>query len=111
MSLRIREDVDYPARTFNRAKNKIERIHINDPYRKGKVHKINLLVYDGEDRELVKLSVRKWLANLILNKAFDEEEEGHIYLKDLKDLNRIGPGLVIEVEDKIEKTHVLIWLD
>lgn len=120
MSIRVREDIDYPANVFDKTMKKIETIQIKDPHRKGKVHRFNLLVYDGGDRELVKLSVRKWLAQLILNEALQDElndmssrpkHYGNIILKDIKNLKRLGPGLLLEVEDREEKTHVLIWLD
>lgn len=120
MSIRVKDDIDYPVEVFEKAMKKIEKIQIKDPHRKGKVHRFNILVYDGGDREMVKLSVRKWLAQLVLNEALDDELEdignhpkryGNIVLKEIKNLNRLGPGLLLEVEDKEEKTHVLMWLD
>ena len=114
MSLHLRKNINYPEQTFERTAKKIEAIHAKDPQRKGKIHKLNLLVYDGEDRELVKLSIRKWLAKLILKKAIREDMENKVantILKDIKNLKQIGPGLLIEIKEEKENVHLLMWID
>ena len=114
MSIRVRDNVNYPELSFERAAQKIAAIHAKDPERKGKINKLNLMVYDGEDRALVKLSIRKWLANLIFKKAIRLEGEDKIanaILKDLRNLKQIGPGLLIELKEGDENTHLLMWID
>lgn len=114
MSLRVRHNTSYPGQTFERTAKKIEAIHANDPQRKGKIHRLNLLVYDGQDRELVKLSIRKWLAKLILKEAIRDEVEdntANAVLKDIKNLKQIGPGLLIEIKEEEENLHLLMWFD
>jgi hypothetical protein len=119
--LDIRSDVDYPAGLFKKTMGKIEQIHAKDPKRKGTVSSLNLLVYLGEDRRLVSLSIPKAMTKVI---SEWEEELGNDrnfkkYSKDvdfdlekLEDLDALGPGLLIEIEieDK-EKLHALIWLE
>lgn len=116
ISLRVRDDIDYPEHTFERIAQKIEAIHAKDPQRKGKIHKLNLMIYDGEDREYVKMSIRKWLANLIFKKAIpihecEDDDVANNILKDIRNLKQIGPGLLIELKDKRENTHLLMWID
>lgn len=114
MSLHLRDNVNYPEQTFERAEKKIEDLHAKDPQRRGKIHKLNLLVYDGENRELVKLSIRKWLAQLILKIAVKDDMEDNVtnaILKDIKNLKKIGPGLLVEVKEEKENSHILMWID
>jgi len=114
MSIHVRDNVNYPELSFERAANKIAAIHAKDPQRTGKIHKLNMMVYDGEDRALVKLSIRKWLANLIFKKAIrleGEDEVANAILKDIRNLKQIGPGLLIELKDGEENTHLLMWID
>jgi hypothetical protein len=120
MNLRIESDIDYPAGLFKETKKKIETIQDNDPHRKGEVSKINILVYDGEDRDLVQVSFKKNTAEKYLKEeGISSSSEGKKYSKKyanfdfekIKDLDKIGPGLLIEVEELKEKSHVIIWLD
>ena len=116
LSLRVRDNIDYPEYTFDKIARKIEAIHAKDPQRKGKIHKLNLMIYDGEDRDYVKMSIRKWLANLIFKKAIpihdsDDDDFANNILKDIRNLKQIGPGLLVEVKNKKENTHILMWID
>lgn len=120
MNLRIQEDVDYPEDLFKETSAKIADIHAKDPHRKGSFSRIHILVYDGEDRELIQLSVKKGMAEKILeNNGFSTGKEGNKYTKKyadfdldgLKVIDRLGPGLLIEVEDMKENSHIIIWLE
>ena len=120
IGLQIQFDVDYPVELFSRSMEKIQMIHQKDPYRRGEVEGINFLVYDGKERKFISFSVPAKMAE----KAFDKTKSignsdfkrysmdfGDIDLNNLGDLNRIGPGLLVLIEDLKENTHVLIWLD
>lgn len=115
----IKDDVDYPEGRFQRTLAKIERLQA----RGGEVDSIHILVYDGEERKLVALNLPASWAKDAMSESMDEmakEKDLDKYtgaagfdLRKLKDLDRIGPGLLVEVEVEEEdgKVHVLIWLD
>ena len=119
----VESDVDYPAALFKTTMQKIDAIHNADPLRKGPVTQLNLLVYDGGDRQLVRFSVKKEVVanllsgdNTIKLEELDELKKkcGNMSLEKLKNLESFGPGLVMEVnvnEENDKNTHVLIWLD
>lgn len=120
IGLQIQFDVDYPVEVFSQSMKKIQAIHQRDPHRKSEVEDINFLVYDGKERKFISFSVPAEMAEDI----FEETESirssklkqysldfGDINLDNLGDLNRIGPGLLVHIEDLKENTHVLIWLE
>ncbi len=120
MNLLIETDVEYPAGLFKETKKKIEAIHAKDPHRKGSVSKLNLLVYDGDDRQLVRFSIKKGLAEMALKNGDIADDDdiktysqkyANLSLENIKNLDRLGPGLLVEIEVAEENTHVLIWLD
>lgn len=122
MNLKIEADVDYPADLFAEAKKKIDRIHATAPDKRGVPSQLNVLVYDGEDRQLVSFSVPQPLVQQALEKSDIGKNEqlqeyskkiGHINWEKMKNLDRLGPGLILEVEvsEGKGKVHVLIWLD
>lgn len=115
----IKDDVDYPADRFKETLARIEKLQV----RGGKVESIHILVYDGEERKLVALNLPVGMAKSAMADAMPEmakEKNLDKYtgaagfdLRKLNDLDRIGPGLLVEVEVEEEKgkVHVLIWLD
>jgi hypothetical protein len=120
IGLQIQFDVDYPVDVFSQSMEKIQEIHKRDPYRKGEVEDVNFLVYDGKERKFISFSVPAKMAEDI----FEETESvrnsrlqkysldfGDVNLDNLGDLKRIGPGLLVHIEDLKENTHVLVWLD
>lgn len=120
MNLLIETDVDYPSGLFKETMKKIEAIHAKDPHRKGSVSKLNVLVYDGDDRQLVRFSIKKGLAKIALKNGDITDDDdikeyskkyAHLDLENIKDLDRLGPGLLMKIEVIEENTHVLIWLD
>jgi hypothetical protein len=118
----IKSDVDYPAGLFKQTLKKIETLHAKDPGRKGTVSNLNILVYDGDDRQLITLSFPITTASETLKEIdFENDKEmkkytkkiGCIKFKNMDFLDRMGPGLLLEteVEEDNEKVHALIWLD
>ena len=118
----IKSDMDYPAGLFKQTLKKIETLHAKDPARKGTVSNLNILVYDGDDRQLITLSFPITTASETLKGIDFENDEsmkkyskkiGGIKLKNMDFLDRMGPGLLLEteVEEDNHKVHVLIWLD
>ena len=101
----------------NRKKSrKIERIHERHPNREGRSRRIHLLIYKETDRELAKISAPFWLINGCMDigikdsdESFDIDERYDIDWRDIKELEQIGPGLLVEIDD--EQNKVLIWLD
>ena len=78
------------------------------------------LVYDGQARELVQVTVPMWLVKM----AMKHDGESHsrrshdvvgryvdFDVNHLGNISRLGPGLLVQVEDMEENTHVLVWLE
>lgn len=120
MNLRIQDDIDYPEDLFKETKTKLAALQAKDPNRKGKVSRIHILVYDGEDRELVQLSLKKGMAEKFLkSEGISGSTESDKYTKkyadfdldNIKNFDRLGPGLLVEVEDMEENSHIIVWLE
>ncbi len=110
------ETVRDPTPHFERARREAERLQ----GRPGPAHELNVLVYDADDRKLVRVQVPMWLARKIANRVdWDEERRGdgdeervkrtlrrHV---DLREIEKAGLGILVEVvEDGGEQ--VLVWL-
>jgi hypothetical protein len=118
-TVRVIRNVKNPDRYFSSAYKRIDSIHQKRPNREGRADSIQVLVYEASENQLVKVSAPFWLVNTCMDigiKAADEEEEGFEFderydfdWKDIKNLEKLGPGLLIEIED--EESKVLIWLD
>ncbi len=118
-TVRVIRNVKNPDRYFNSAYTRIDHIHTKRPNREGRAGSIQVLVYEASERQLVKVSAPFWLVNTCMDigiKAADEEEDGFEFderydfdWRNLKDLEKLGPGLLVEIED--EESKVLIWLD
>lgn len=118
LTVRVIRDVKNPDRYFKPAYKRIDSIHKKRPNRQGRADSIKVLVYEASERQLVKVSAPFWLVNTCMDigiKAADEEEgfefdERYDFdWSDIKDLEKLGPGLLVEIED--EESKVLIWLD
>ena len=100
---------------FRAARQEVAR----DEGRPGRPHRINVLVFDPSDGELVKVSMPLWLARKV---------QGHIHWQDneggdtgdrvarrlarrvtVDDLAKAGRGLLADVEDD-DGSQVLVWL-
>ncbi len=118
--LQIQGNVKYPSKVIEKARNKIHKIHAKYPERGGRAYKLNLLVYDGSSRDLVRISAPMWLVNLCLKMGlkhakYEIEDSTSSYFdidwNEFANLSELGPGLLLEVEDLEENTLVLIWLE
>lgn len=89
--------------------------------RKGPAHELNVLVYDADERKLVRVSLPMWLARKIERRIdWGEDQRGrgdhddrverairrHV---DLREIEKAGLGLLVEVEDD-DGEQVLVWL-
>jgi hypothetical protein len=117
-TVRVIRNVKNPDRYFSTAYKRIDNIHRKRPNREGRADSIEVLVYEASERQLVKVSAPFWLVNTWMDigiKAADEEdgfefdERYDFDWSDIKDLEKLGPGLLVEIED--EESKVLIWLD
>jgi len=116
-SVRVIEDIERPDRYFLRAYKRIERIHKNNPEREGRPHRINVLIYDSSEQKLIKFTAPFWLFDACMDvgikaaeeEEFDFEENYEFDWRELKNLDEVGPGLLVEVDD--EKNKILIWFD
>lgn len=117
-TVRIIRNVKNPSRYFSSAYKRIDSIHQKRPNREGRANSIRVLVYEASERQIIKVSAPFWLLNTCMNigiKASDEEdgfgfdERYDFDWRDIKDLEKLGPGLLVEIED--EESKVLIWLD
>lgn len=117
MAVKIKQNVHNPGKYFNRAYDRIERIHRSDPKRKGKAAKVHVLVYDISDLELIQVSAPFWLVDTCMdiegnsgrNSDFGLEDRYEFDRSIMRELKHVGPGLLVEVED--ESTRVLVWID
>ena len=117
LGIHIRQGVRDADRYFERARKDILKIQDEDPGRHGRVHQVCVLVHDRDSQELIEVSTPLWMANACLGMVAEAaEHEGDHGLKDrydldlreLGDLRRFGPGLLVEIND--EDSHVLVWL-
>lgn len=117
IGLRISDNVDDPSADFDRAYAQIDKIEKSHPNREGRPGRLCLLVYDGQERKLVRLTIPMWIVNACLDAGlkqaehdgdFDIDEKVEVDWQSIKDLSQVGPGLLVEVVEENEK--VLIWL-
>jgi hypothetical protein len=107
--------VDDPRPAFERARAEAVAVARHP----GRAQELNVLVYERDDRQLVKVSVPMWMARKIA-----KHEGGEIDLDDevgervqrrlehrlrFEDLEKAGRGMVLEVEDD-DGSQVLVWL-
>lgn len=87
--------------------------------RPGPAHELNVLAYDPQDRELVRVSLPMWLVrkaerhgnwDLDLDDARGERAKRSLkrHLR-LEDIERAGLGILLEVEED-DGEQVLVWL-
>ena len=116
--LQVVENVKNPKRYFKRAYHRIERIHEQYPNREGRPRSIHVLIYDCSERKIIQASAPVWMVNACMDlgtwaveesEEFDFEERFDFDLAEIRDLDQIGPGLLVEVND--EESKILIWLE
>jgi hypothetical protein len=103
-----------PRAAFEKAKAEAQRYQ-GQP---GPGHELNVLVYDGHDGELVQVSLPLWLVRKIDREGGDLELDGpegrvkdHLrrHLR-LRDIEKAGLGILVEVEEEESGDQVLVWL-
>lgn len=117
-AVRVQRDVNNPDKYFRQAYERLVRIHTFDPEREGKTHQIKVLIFDRSDRQLVRITAPFWLVNKIMDfgakasheeEGFDFEDRYDFGWRNIKDLQDVGPGLLIEVDD--EENRILVWIE
>jgi len=107
-----------PGPAFERARREAARYQ----GRPGPAHHVNVLVYDHDDGQLVRVSVPMWLARKAARTAMRDKDEMDLDLDAdgraerklrrhvrLEDLERAGLGVLVEVEEE-GGDLVLVWL-
>ena len=109
-TIQLHHDVANPERTFAEARDKVR--HLQG--RRGRAVQLNVLAYDPDDRELLRVQVPLWMLHKAVRLA--EEDQARIgkagrHLGDLtlEDLRRGGRGVQVEIEEP-DGARVLIWL-
>jgi hypothetical protein len=90
--------------------------------RPGRAHELNVLVWNREDHELVRVSLPMWIVRRAERRidwdddgAFDGDGRAHDHVREamrhvrLEDLEKAGLGILAEVEED-GGDQVLIWL-
>jgi len=116
-----------PTDAFRQARTEAERLQ----GRPGPAHDVNVLVYDRDERQLVRVSVPLWLVrkldhhgDLDFDDDDDHDHDGHHEGRhhddehwkqtvrrhiNLKDLEKAGLGVLVEVDEEAGD-KVLVWL-
>lgn len=109
----------YPAEMFARKRAEISRLQARSVGHPG-FHRVHGMVYSGEDHELITFNVPRWVMRWAMkneDKRRDRRavEYGRKYMdleiEDLLASGRMRPGLLLEVQDESEDTHILLWLE
>ena len=119
-SVYVAQDVNNPRSHLRKAQREIDRIQQKHPKRNSRAHSIHILVYVEDSGNIVRVSAPLWFVNSCLGLGmgiarrhgdFDIAELENKYdfeWKALRDLGKIGPGLLVEVVS--EDDQVLVWL-
>jgi hypothetical protein len=82
----------------------------------GPAHRLNVLVYDPGDREMVRVSVPMWLARKAASRVDWDDATGaegnaarHLRRLRLEDIEKAGLGILAEVSAE-DGEQVLVWL-
>jgi len=108
-----------PQAYFEKAYRQIDRLERAHPNRRGKAHELVLLIHEDSEDQIIKVSVPIWLVNFGLKvgmKAAEHDRHSNKWedryefeWRAIKDLGRLGPGLLVAVDD--ERDKILIWLE
>ena len=106
--------VSDPGPLFEQARREAARLQ----GRRGPAHQLNVLVFDPQERKLVRVSVPMWIVRAAERRVDWEKELGddeddvarrvrrHVRLEDLE---KAGLGVLAEVEEE-DGEQVLVWL-
>jgi hypothetical protein len=107
---------DDPTRAFAHARAEAR----SASRRPGRADQVNVLVYEKDDRQLVKVSLPLWIARKIAKHEgaeidLEDDEVGERVRGRLQhrlrfeDLEKAGRGMLLEVDDD-DGSQVLVWL-
>ena len=106
-----------PRPIFGEARAEAERL----TGRPGRAHELNVLVWNRDDRELVRVSLPMWIVRKAErhidwdDDAFDGDRRAKDHVREalrhvrLEDLEKAGVGILAEVEEE-GGDQVLVWL-
>ena len=106
-----------PRPIFGEARAEAERLTA----RPGRAHELNVLVWNRDDRELVRVSLPMWIVRKADrhidwdDDAFDGDRRAKDHVREalrhvrLEDLEKAGVGILAEVEEE-GGDQVLVWL-
>lgn len=107
--------VSDPQPAFDKARAEAQAVQ----GRPGPAHELNVLTYNAEEQELVRVRVPMWLARKLGHEAMKDswsDDSGDDRVEravrrhvSLADLERAGRGVLAEVEEE-DGEQVLIWL-
>ncbi len=117
--IEIKENVSNPEYYIKKAQKEVERLEKPNFFKSRKTTSINIFVYDGESKDVVRVSLPLWLFNLCVDIAEDFDDDPKYLRKHskwdcdidfhaLKKLSKLGPGPVMEVRDG--ENLILIWM-
>jgi hypothetical protein len=108
-----------PEAYFDKAYRQIDRLERDHPNRKGRAHELVLLIHEDSEDQIVKVSVPIWLVNFGIKvgmKAAEHdrhsnkwEDRYELEWRAIKDLGRLGPGLLVSIDEG--RDRILIWLE
>jgi hypothetical protein len=120
MHFSIQKNTDYPESLFRQKLEKLESLGGASRENPVRASRLNVLIYDGEDRELISFWVLIHTACENLDEIDQKDQEktakyalkvSGVNWKCLKELEGFGSGLIAEIRDLQENDHILIWLD
>lgn len=110
--------IDDPTPAFARARAEAR----SAARRPGRADQVNVLVYEKDDRQLVKVSLPLWIARKIAKHEGAEIDQGEgddavgarvrgrlEHRLRFEDLEKAGRGMLLEVDDD-DGSQVLVWL-
>jgi hypothetical protein len=103
------DQVADPRPAFQKARREAGRLQ----GRPGPTHELNILAYDRDQGQLVRVSLPMWMVRQMEDEAIelDGHERTQRALRQrltLKDIEAAGPGVLLEVEER--GSQVLVWL-
>lgn len=120
-TIHVSQHEQFPTELFEAAQARIAVLQAANPDRDREAIELRMLVYDGDGGELVEihmpLAIVEW--GMDVSKETIELDPDSNWEEDLnpiahmrpEDLRKLGPGMLVQVEDAEDDAHVLIWLE
>jgi len=113
----LQQDIDYPAELFAKRLRDISGLNPRHPAKH-----LSFLLYEGDERQLIRFSLPFSTIEMLAESEPDRISPsrwnvqsgkylGDLRLKDLDRLKQAGSGLLIEVQEREENSHLLIWME